>query len=231
MPGNPYPTEELPASNRGVDVPALLLVEVADGPHRIRHALVSVQGVMDVLHASSMEEALSCLAQRQVRAVLLDLSLPECRDLSAIEQVRRVVPAAAIMVLARADDQALARRAVDHGADDSVITDGVNARDLWQLIAMMFDRRGREQQMFVERERAEITLNSIGDAVLTTDTQGNVTYLNAEAESLTGWTRAEAFARPVMTVFDVTDSLTGQHAEDPARLAIEHNRKVRLKGN
>ena len=231
MSGRPYPTEELPAGNRGVDVPALLLVEVADGPQRIRHALASVQGVMDVLHASSMEEALSCVAQRPVRAVLLDLSLPECRDLSAIEQVRRVVPAAAIMVLARADDQALARRAVDHGADDYVVTDGVNARDLWQLIAMMFDRRGREQQMFVERERAEITLNSIGDAVLTTDTQGNVTYLNAEAESLTGWTRAEAFARPVMTVFDVTDSLTGQHAEDPARLAIEHNRKVRLKGN
>jgi diguanylate cyclase (GGDEF)-like protein/PAS domain S-box-containing protein len=231
MPVNPNPTEELAARNRDADVPALLLVEVSDGPHRVRDALVSVHGVMDVLHASSIPDALSCLSKRPVRAVLLDLSLPECRDLSAIEEVRRVVPAAAIMALARADDQALARRAVDHGADDYLVTDGVNGRDLWQLIAMMFDRRGRHQQMFVERERAEITLNSIGDAVLTTDTQGNVTYLNAEAESLTGWTRAEAFARPVMTVFDVTDGLTGQHADDPARLAIEHNRKVRLKGN
>ena len=85
--------------------------------------------------------------------------------------------------------------------------------------------------MFVERERAEITLNSIGDAVMTTDTQGHVTYLNAEAEALTGWTRAEAFARPLAEVFDVTDGLTGQHAQDPSQLAIEHNRKVRLKGN
>ena len=96
---------------------------------------------------------------------------------------------------------------------------------------MMFERRGLEQQMFVERERAEITLNSIGDAVMTTDTQGHVTYLNAEAEALTGWTRAEAFARPLAEVFDVTDGLTGQHAQDPSQLAIEHNRKVRLKGN
>ena len=76
-----------------------------------------------------------------------------------------------------------------------------------------------------------MTLNSIGDAVMTTDTQGNVTYLNAEAEALTGWTRAEAFARPLAEVFDVTDGLTGQHAQDPSRLAIEHQKKVRLKGN
>ena len=48
---------------------------------------------------------------------------------------------------------------------------------------MMFERRGLEQQMFVERERAEVTLNSIGDAVMTTDTQGHVTYLNRRSRS------------------------------------------------
>ena len=63
------------------------------------------------------------------------------------------------------------------------------------------------------------------------DTVGNVTYLNAEAEALTGWTRAEAFARPLGEVFDVTDGLTGQRAQDPSQLAIAHDRKVRLKGN
>ena len=96
---------------------------------------------------------------------------------------------------------------------------------------MMFERRASDEQKFVERERAEVTLNSIGDAVMTTDTLGNVTYLNAEAEALTGWTRAEAFARPIAEVFDVTDGLTGQPAQDPSRLAMEHQKKVRLKGN
>src|SRR5688572_30000409 len=66
MPGIPDPTEELPTRNHDVDVPALLLVEVTDGPHRVRDALGSVQGVMDVLHASSMQEALLCLAAREV---------------------------------------------------------------------------------------------------------------------------------------------------------------------
>ena len=115
------------------------------------------------------------------------------------------------MVLAPAADQALARRALERGANDFIVTEQIDTRSLVQLIAMMFERRASDEQKFVERERAEVTLNSIGDAVMTTDTLGNVTYLNAEAEGLTGWTRAEAFARPLAEVFDVTDGLTGQH--------------------
>ena len=212
-------------------MPTLLLVEAGDAGSSIRNLLATVPGMLQVVHVPSLREGLPLLAKQRPRAVLLDLSLPECRDLSAIDEVRRAAPAAAVMVLARSSDQTLARRAVDRGADDFVITDQVDARTMWQLVAMMFERRGLQQQMFVERERAEITLNSIGDAVMTTDTQGHVTYLNAEAEALTGWTRAEAFARPLAEVFDVTDGLTGSHAQDPSQLAIEHDRKVRLKGN
>jgi diguanylate cyclase (GGDEF)-like protein/PAS domain S-box-containing protein len=219
------------ASNYGHDAPTLLLIEAeATGAH-VRNLLATVPGMLKVEHASTLKDGLAVLTRHQPRAVLLDLSLPESRDLSAIDEVRRVAPHTAIMVLARSSDQALARRAVDRGANDFVITDQIDARTLWQLVAMMFERRGLDQQMFVERERAEITLNSIGDAVMTTDTQGHVTYLNAEAEALTGWTRAEAFARPLAEVFDVTDGLTGSHAQDPSQLAIEHNRKVRLKGS
>ena len=209
----------------------VLLVEPPSTAPSVRELLHSAPGVLKVCHRTTVADALAVLAERPASAVLLDLSLAEVRSLIAIDDIRRVAPGVAIMILARAHQQALARRVIDRGADDFVITDGLGARDLWQLVAMMFDRRGRSQQMFVERERAEITLNSIGDAVLATDTQGNVTYLNAEAESLTGWTRAEAFARPVATVFDVTDGLTGLRADDPARLAIEHNRKIRMKGN
>jgi diguanylate cyclase (GGDEF)-like protein/PAS domain S-box-containing protein len=209
----------------------VLVIEPQSAPNPVRELLRSVPTLFEIRHCETVEEALAVLPSQPVRAVLLDLVLLESRSLRAIEHIRHLAPNAAIMILARAAEQALARAAVDRGADDFVVTDGIGMRDLWQLIAMMFDRRGRDQQMFVERERAEITLNSIGDAVLTTDTQGTVTYLNAEAESLTGWSRAEAFARPLAEVFDVTDGLTGEHAEDPSQLAITHNRRVRLKGN
>ena len=219
------------AHSYGHDVPTLLLIEAGGSGAEVRHLLTTVPGMLQVVHASTLRDGLDIMAGQPPRAVLLDLSLPECRDLSAIDEVRRIAPGTAIMMLAGSADQARARRAVERGANDFVITDQIDARTLWQLIAMMFERRGLEQQMFVERERAEITLNSIGDAVMTTDTQGHVTYLNAEAEALTGWTRAEAFARPLAEVLDVTDGLTGSHAQDPSQLAIEHDRKIRLKGN
>ena len=217
------------AADDGRDVPTLLLIESGVA---VRGLLEAAPGMLRVKHAASLAEGLAILVKEPVRAVLIDLSLPQTRDLTAIDELRRIAPNTAIMILASSADQALARRAVDRGANDYVVvTEQIDARTLWQLIAMMFERRGLEQQMFVERERAEITLNSIGDAVMTTDTQGNVTYLNAEAEALTGWKRAEAFARPLAEVFDVTDGLTGQRAQDPSQLAIAHNRKVRLKGS
>jgi diguanylate cyclase (GGDEF)-like protein/PAS domain S-box-containing protein len=230
MAKSPHRTPERPTNGHGV--PTLLLIEPAGtGSRTIREVLADASGILDVDHVTSIKEGVTRLEQRSVSAVLLDLGLPEARDLSALDELRRAAPKVAIMILSRAGDQALARRAVERGANDSVVTDQIDTRSLVQLIAMMFERRASEEQKFVELERAEVTLNSIGDAVMTTDTMGNVTYLNAEAEGLTGWTRSEAFARPLAEVFDVTDGLTGQHAQDPSRLAIDHNKKVRLKGN
>jgi PAS domain S-box-containing protein len=51
--------------------------------------------------------------------------------------------------------------------------------------------------LFNEKERAQVTLNSIGDAVLSTDISSNVTYLNRGAENMTGWSWQEAVGRPV----------------------------------
>jgi diguanylate cyclase (GGDEF)-like protein/PAS domain S-box-containing protein len=221
------------SSSYGRALPLLLLIEdAAHGAPSVRQLLKDAPDVLAAECVPSLDEGVRLLESRPFRAVLVDLSMPAARDTArAIERIREVAPGVAIMLLAGAGDQALARRAVESGATDYVVTTGLDTRSLCQLIAMMFERRGVEEQKFVERERAEITLNSIGDAVLTTDTVGNVTFLNAEAEALTGWTRAEAFARPLAEVFDVTDGLTGQPAEDPSGLAIEHNRKVRMKGN
>ncbi len=88
--------------------------------------------------------------------------------------------------------------------------------------------REAEEALFAEKERAQVTLNSIGDAVVTTDLQGNVTYLNLVAETMTGWSREDAVGRPLAEVFTIIDGTTRQAAPDPARRAIKEDRTVAL---
>lgn len=80
-------------------------------------------------------------------------------------------------------------------------------------------------------ERAETTLNSIGDAVISTDVPGNVTYLNAVAERMTGWRREEAVGRPLGSVFRIIDRDTREVSPNPMDLAVRMNTTVGLTSN
>lgn len=82
-----------------------------------------------------------------------------------------------------------------------------------------------------ERERARVTLESIGDAVISTDARGQVTYLNAVAEDLTGWTREAAFGEAFSKVFRVVDTDTGEAARNPAERAMESLDIVEIPAN
>jgi PAS domain S-box-containing protein len=70
------------------------------------------------------------------------------------------------------------------------------------------------------RELLRVTLRSIGDAVITTDVEGRVTYMNAVAESLTGWTQPDAMGQPLDTVFRIVNQTTRQPVESPAKQAL-----------
>ena len=71
-----------------------------------------------------------------------------------------------------------------------------------------------------QREWLRVTLSSIGDAVITTDTQGCVTFLNPVAQSLTGWTQKEAAGIPLESVFKIVNEHTRRAAQNPATRAL-----------
>lgn len=85
-----------------------------------------------------------------------------------------------------------------------------------------------EEALLEQNERAQVTLDSIGDAVLTTDRRGNVTYLNRAAETLTGWSQEAALGRPLAEVFDIVDGETRRRAANPAQRAIDEDKTVGL---
>ncbi len=79
-----------------------------------------------------------------------------------------------------------------------------------------------------QREQLEVTLASIGDAVISTDELGNVTFLNPVAENLTGWSQQEAQGRPLVEVFNIVNEHTRQTVENPALRALRDGTIVGL---
>src|SRR4051812_36930290 len=75
---------------------------------------------------------------------------------------------------------------------------------------ILLARQQAERELAAERERLRITLASIGDAVISTDAEGRVVYLNRVAETLTGWTQEEAAGRPLADIFQVVNEQTRQ---------------------
>ena len=78
------------------------------------------------------------------------------------------------------------------------------------------------------REVFRVTLRSIGDAVITTDIHGSITYLNEVAESLTGWTLKEALGKPLESVFQIINEVTRLPVESPATRALREGVVVGL---
>ncbi len=106
--------------------------------------------------------------------------------------------------------------------------DGRQVRGHVQTVEDISERKAAEDALFEEKERAQVTLNSIGDAVLTTNLAGDVTYLNQVAEQMTGWSREEAVGRQLSEVFRIVDGVTREATPNPAQRAISENRTVGL---
>jgi diguanylate cyclase (GGDEF)-like protein/PAS domain S-box-containing protein len=81
-------------------------------------------------------------------------------------------------------------------------------------IANITERKRAERAIFAEKERAQVTLQSIGDAVISTDAEGRIEYINPVAESLTAWTLAEARGQPIGAVLRLVNELTREPIEN-----------------
>jgi diguanylate cyclase (GGDEF)-like protein/PAS domain S-box-containing protein len=85
-------------------------------------------------------------------------------------------------------------------------------------------RKHTELELFNQRQLAIVTLESIGDAVITTNMQSEVTYLNPVAEKMTGWSKAEAMGRPILEIFRILNESTRKLAANPVDVVLAHNK-------
>jgi PAS domain S-box-containing protein len=99
------------------------------------------------------------------------------------------------------------------------------AESLHRITRKAQEGERREHQ---QSEEFRVTLESIGDAVIATDAEGRITFVNRVAEALTGWTHKEVLGRPLDEVFKIVNEQTREAVENPALRALEHGSIVGL---
>jgi diguanylate cyclase (GGDEF)-like protein/PAS domain S-box-containing protein len=164
-------------------------------------------------------------------AILVDLFLPDSRGIETFDRVFRAAPHIPILVLIDPQDEDTAKVAVQRGAQDYLFKARLDTYLLPKAVVSMIERAANAEALFDEKERAQVTLNSIGDAVVSTDVSNHVTYLNVVAEGLTGWSQHEASGHPLEEVFRIVDATTRETVKNPMTLAIRENKTVALPPN
>ncbi|WP_018872001.1 EAL domain-containing protein [Thioalkalivibrio sp. ALJ16] len=101
-------------------------------------------------------------------------------------------------------------------------------RRMYGIVQDITATKRAEAALFREKEYAQVTLASIGDGVITTDTQGRVTFLNPIAEYLTGWTTDNAAGEPLTRVFNILNEITRKPAVNPVERCLKEGRIVGL---
>lgn len=166
-------------------------------------------------HADRMWIGLERLATNEFDVVLADLSVPDGQGLQTYARLYAQAPDTSIIVLVDRDDELLALKAVQFGAQDYLIKDQLSGGLVVRSIYHAVQNRTRENELAAERERLTVTLRSIGDGVITADADGHIVLLNHAAETLTGWTQEEARGRPLDEVFRIFDEKTRQRLGNP----------------
>ena len=208
----------------------VLLVEDNAGDARLLREMFSKEaaGSFELVHLTHMREAEDRLRAGGVDIVLLDMGLPDGHGLETLRRARAAAPEVVMIVLTGMEDEELAAEAMKEGAQDYLIKGQIETRSLHRALRYAIERKILEEVLFEEKERAQITLNCIGDAVVCTDVAGKITFLNLVAEQITGWTLCEAAGRPMPEVLRILDTSSGNATESSAEVAILQIRALHL---
>ena len=210
----------------------LVLSSNADDVRILRQALGNARdGPFDLEDAATLADGLRRVRRGQVDAILVDLLLPDSQGLACFDRLHAAARHIPILTLCELDDEADAIEAVQRGAQGWLSKGYFDNYLVPQSLRNIIERMKVEHGLYVAQARAEITLNSIGDAVVSVDMAGRVDYLNVAAELVCGWSRDEARGRPVAEVINLVDSVSGRAIASPVDFILHANQASNLSGD
>jgi PAS domain S-box-containing protein len=160
--------------------------------------------------------------------MLVDMSLPDSKGIATLDRLFSITPKMPVLVLVESDNDMLATEMVLRGAQGFLVREHFNNNLIPQTLCNIIQRKNAEESLFIEKNRAEITLNSISDAVISTDMLGNVNYMNIAAESMTGWPREEAHGHPICKVMQIINDKTHDPVPNPIDWVLKRDEAMGL---
>jgi diguanylate cyclase (GGDEF)-like protein/PAS domain S-box-containing protein len=211
----------------------MLLIEDNPGDARLIREMLQEQisQKIELTHVECMADAEKHLVENSTDVIVLDLGLPDAQGLEAVRRAHAAAHGVPLVVLSKRDDESMAMQAMQEGAQDYLIKGQIEPRDLVRALRYAVERKSIEEALFEEQERAQVTLDCIGDGVISTDVSGNITFLNMVAEKLTGWSLHEVAGRPMATAFRVLNGNTRKVIPNPMIKASFQNRRGNLPSN
>jgi diguanylate cyclase (GGDEF)-like protein/PAS domain S-box-containing protein len=185
----------------------------------------------DYLRVDSEEGLRNALRDPGWQIVVSDHAMPGFSGLAALRILREQDIDTPFILVSGTVGEETAVEAMRSGANDYIMKDNLARlapaieRELKEARDRS-DRRRTEQSLYQERERALVTLQSIGDGVITTDSEGRVDYMNPVAEKVTGWSYGEAQGYPLSEVLPLVDETTRHPVKGSADLCLATGRVV-----
>ncbi|MGO9097449.1 MAG: response regulator [Bryobacteraceae bacterium] len=212
------------------DLIHILLVEDSPTDADLLRQTLSQAGVgrFEFTWVERLEDALARLLEQSFDVLLLDLSLPDSSGPETFRRARKAAPRLPIVVLTGAGDERVGLAAVQEGVQDFLVKGEADGRQIARAVRYSIERKQAAEQLLEQREWLRVTLTSIGDAVVATDTAGRITFLNPVAESLTGWKAAEALGQPIQSVFRIIDERSRRASDDLVARVLAENRIITL---
>jgi two-component system cell cycle sensor histidine kinase/response regulator CckA len=205
-----------------LSVPRILIVEDQNiVAMDIQNRLINLNYVVTAI-ASSGAGAIKRAEETKPDLVLMDIMLKGDMDgIGAAQQIRARLNIPVVYLTAYADSNTLQRAKITEPF--GYILKPFEERELHTTIEMALYRHKMEKQLKEREQWFSTTLNSIGDAVITTDKKGFITFLNPVAEQLTGWKQSDVLHKKLNEAFNIIYEDTRESvAEDPVSLALNY---------
>jgi PAS domain S-box-containing protein len=195
----------------------ILLVEDNSADARLVEILLSEAGSsadFEVAHSERFAEALQRLEEATFEVILLDLSLPDSSGIETVSRMRAAAPRTPMVVLSGQDDEEVALRAVQQGAQDYLIKGQGDGNLVARTIRYAIERQRAEEALRESEERFRLLVEGVEDyAIFMLDPAGRIVSWNDGAERIKGYGASEAIGEHFSAFYaeeDVDRSLPGE---------------------